>query len=238
MRSLAHTLEDQDTGHLRILCELWGFDLPQDSHRSVVDEISLSMLNRNTLDELLESLPDAAKQTLEGIAQAGGRMALPDLIRDHGELREMGTGKRDREQPWRSPASPVEMLWYRGLIGRAFADTPKGPQEFAYIPTDLLQMLGEALPDNNAPSLSPLTQDPKHVILATSAAIDDATTLLAAMRRTPFPSFELSRKPGLTLERFLLIPSLHNLLLTILQEMLIIEGPPWTPNPERTRSFI
>lgn len=95
MRSLAHTLEDQDTGYLRILCELWGFDLPQDSHRSVVDEISLSMLNRNTLDELLESLPDAAKQTLEGIAQAGGRMALPDLIRDHGELREMGTGKRD-----------------------------------------------------------------------------------------------------------------------------------------------
>jgi hypothetical protein len=196
------------------------------------------MLKRNTLDELLDSLPDAAKQTLAGIAQAGGRMALPDLIRDHGELREMGAGKRDREQPWRSPASPVEVLWYRGLIGRAFADTPKGPQEFAYIPTDLLQMLSETLPDYSAPFLSPLTQDPKHAYLATSAAVDDATTLLAAMRRTPFPSFELSQKPGLTLERFLLIPGMHNLLLTILQEILIIEGPPWTPNPERARAFI
>ncbi|MBE9479018.1 MAG: helicase-associated domain-containing protein, partial [Chloroflexi bacterium] len=140
--------------------------------------------------------------------------------------------------PWRSPASPVEVLWYRGMIGRAFADTPKGPQEFAYIPTDLLQMLSESLPDYSASSLSPLKQDPKHVYMATSAAVDDATTLLAAMRRTPFPSFELSRKPGPTLERFLLIPSLHNLLLTILQEILIIEGPPWTPNPERTRAFI
>ena len=238
MISLAHTLEDQDAGYLRILCELWGFDLPQGSHRSAVDEIALSMLNCNTLDELLDSLPDAAKHPLEEIAQAGGRMALPDLIRDHGELREMGTGKRDREQPWRSPASPVEMLWYRGLIGRAFADTPKGPQEFVYIPTDLLQMLSETLPDYSAPSLSPLTQDPKHVYLATSAAVDDATTLLAAMRRTPFPSFELSQKPGLTLERFLLKPRLVNLLLTILQEILIIEGPPWTPNPERARAFI
>jgi len=238
MRSLAHTLEDQDTGYLRILCELWGFDLPQGSHRSVVDEITFSMLNRNTLDELLDSLPNAAKQTLEGIAQAGGRMALPDLIRDHGVLREMGSGKRDREQPWRSPASPVEVLWYRGLIGRAFTDTTKGPQEFAYIPTDLLQMLSESFADYSAPSLSPLTHDPQHVYLATSAAVDDATTLLAAMRRTPFPSFELSQKPGLTLERFLLIPNLHTLLLTILQEMLIIEGPPWTPNPERTRAFI
>jgi len=238
MRSLPHTLEDQDTGYLRILCELWGFDFPQGSYRSVIDEITLSMLKRNTLDELLDSLPDAAKQTLAGIAQAGGRMALPDLIRDHGELREMGAGKRDREQPWRSPASPVEVLWYRGLIGRAFADTPKGPQEFAYIPTDLLQMLSETLPDYSTPFLSPLTQDPKHAYLATSAAVDDATTLLAAMRRTPFPSFELSQKPGLTLERFLLIPGLHNLLLTILQEILIIEGPPWTPNPERARAFI
>ncbi len=238
MRSLLHTLEDQDTGYLRILCELWGFDLPQDSDRSVVDEITLTMLNRNALDELLDSLPDAAKQTLEGIAQAGGRMALPDLVRDHGELREMGTGKRDREQPWRNPASPVEVLWYRGLIGRAFADTPQGPQEFAYIPIDLLQMLSETLPDSSAPSLSPLMQDPKHVFLSTSAAVDDATTLLAAMRGTPFPSFELSQKPGPTVEQFLLIPSLHNLLLTLLQETLIIEGPPWTPNPERARAFI
>ncbi len=238
MRSLLHTLEDQDTGYVRILCELWGFDLPQGSHRSVVEDITLSILNRNTLDELLDSLPDAAKQTLEGIAQAGGRMAFPDLIRDRGELREMGSGKRDREQPWRNPASPVEVLWYRGLIGRAFADTPKGPQEFAYIPTDLLQMLRESLPDYNTPSLSPLTEDPRRVYLTTSAAVDDATTLLAAMRRTPFPSFDLSRKQGLSLERFLLIPRLHNLLLTILQESLIIEGPPWTPNPETTRAFI
>lgn len=238
MRSTLHTLEDQDTGYLRILCELWGFDSPQGSHHSVVEDITRAMLKRNTLDELLDSLPDAAKQTLEGIAHAGGRMAFPDLIRDHGELREMGPGKREREQPWRSPASPVEVLWYRGLIGRAFADTPKGPQEFAYIPTDLLQMLSESLPEYSHPSLSPLTQDPKHIYLATSAAIDDATTLLAAMRRTPLLSFQISLEQDTHLEQFLLIPRLHNLLLTILKEMSLIEGPPWTPNPERTRTFI
>ena len=238
MRSLLHTLEDQDTGYLRILCELWGFDSPQGSHRSVVENITRAMLKRNTLEELLDSLPDRAKQTLEGIARTDGRAALPDLIRDHGELREMGPGKRDREQPWRSPVSPVEVLWYRGLIGRAFADTPKGPQEFAYIPTDLLQMLSESLPDYSVPSLSPLTQDPNHVYLATSAAIDDATTLLAAMRRTPLPSLQFSREQDITVEQFLLIPRLHNLLLTILKERSLIEGPPWTPNPERTRSFI
>ncbi|MCK5633561.1 MAG: helicase-associated domain-containing protein, partial [Anaerolineales bacterium] len=237
MRSLPHTLEDQDTGYLRVLSELWGFDSPQGSRRSIIEDVARSMLNQNTLEEILDSLPDAAKQTLEGIAHSGGRIAFPDLIRDHGELREMGPGKRDREQPWRNPASPVEMLWYRGLIGRAFADTPKGPQEFAYIPSDLLQLLSVSLSDYKAPSLSPLLQDPELVQLATSAAVDDATTLLAAMRRSPFPSFDLSREEGISLERFLLIPRLKNLLLTILQDMSLIEGPPWTPNPERTRTF-
>ncbi|MGB2895995.1 MAG: helicase-associated domain-containing protein [Anaerolineales bacterium] len=238
MRSLPHTLEDQDTGYLRILCELWGFDSPQGSHRSIIEGVSRAMLNQNTLEEILDSLPDAAKQTLEGIAHSGGRIAFPDLIRDKGELREMGPGKRDREQPWRNPASPVEMLWYRGLIGRAFADTSKGPQEFAYIPTDLLQLLRDSLSDYKVPSLSHLPQDPKLVQLATSAAVDDATTLLAAMRRTPFHSFEFSREKDISLERFLLIPRLKNLLLTILQDMSLIEGPPWTPNPERTRTFL
>ena len=238
MRSLPLTLEDQDTGYLRILCELWGFDSPQGSRRSAIEDITHAMLKRNTLDELVDSLPDTAKQTLEGIAQAGGRMAFPDLIRDHGKLREMGPGKRAREQPWRSPVSPVEVLWYRGLIGRAFADTSKGPQDFAYIPTDLLQLLSESFSDCSTPSFSPLTQDPKHIQLATSAAVDDATSLLAAMRRTPFPSFELSQQQDLPLERFLLIPHLKNLLLTILQELSLIEGPPWTPNPERTRTFV
>jgi len=32
-------------------------------------------------------------------------------------------------------------LWYRALLARAFFDTPGGPQEFAYIPTDLLSLL-------------------------------------------------------------------------------------------------
>jgi len=238
MRLLPHTLEDQDTGYLRVLCELWGFDPPQGSRRLIIEGIARGMLNRNTLDEMLDSLPDAVKQILEVIAHSGGRMAFPDVIRDHGELREMGPGKRDREQPWRNPSSPLEVLWYRGLIGRAFADTSKGPQEFVYIPTDLLQLLSESLSDYSTPSLSPLTQDPNHVQLATSAAVDDATTLLAAMRRTPFPSLDLSREECITLERFLLIPRLQNLLLTILQGLSLIEGPPWTPNPERTRVFI
>ena len=238
MRSLAHTLEDRDTGYLRILCELWGFDTPQGVRSSVVDDMTQTMLDRDTLDELLDSLPDEARQTLESIARAGGRMAFPDLIRDHGDLREMGPGKRDREQPWRSPVSPVEVLWYRGLIGRAFADTSKGPQEFAYIPSDFLQAVNKSLPEFNTPGISPLTKDPEYIQMATTAAVDDATTLLAAMRRSPFPSLEHVQEHDFDLENFLLIPGLLSLIVTILQEKALLKGPPWTPDPDKARTFI
>ena len=50
----------------------------------------------------------------------------------------MGPGRRDRERPDREPASTVEILWYRGFVARAFFDTSRGTEEFAYIPTDLI----------------------------------------------------------------------------------------------------
>src|SRR3989304_1767954 len=33
------------------------------------------------------------------------------------------------------------MLWYRALVGRAFFDPPAGPQEFAYLPDDMMRLL-------------------------------------------------------------------------------------------------
>ncbi len=53
----------------------------------------------------------------------------------------MGAGKRDREHPHLKPASTSEVLFYRALIARAFFDTDKGPQEFAYIPDDLFELI-------------------------------------------------------------------------------------------------
>ncbi len=62
----------------------------------------------------------------------------------------MGAGKRDRERPHLNPSSTSEYLFYRGLLARAFFDTDKGSQEFAYIPDDLLLLI-ENIKDNEPP---------------------------------------------------------------------------------------
>jgi hypothetical protein len=72
------------------------------------------------------------------------------------------------------------MLWYRGLIAKAFADSTSGPQEFGFIPDDLLEKLpGVGIPD--PPALGEPASPPKRFLQ--TSVLDDATTILAAYRR-------------------------------------------------------
>jgi hypothetical protein len=80
------------------------------------------------------------------------------------------------------------MLWYRGLVGRAFFDSPTGPEEFAYVPEDLIPRL--PAPENN--TASPLgrpasAKETTHTIPANDRILDDACTLLAALRLSKSP---------------------------------------------------
>ncbi len=109
----------------------------------------------------------------------------------------MGAGKRDRERPHLKPSSISEVLFYRGLIARAFFDTDQGPQEFAYIPDDLFEIIrhgehkehGEKNKKNSVNSVvsEPLGRgatpgEKNHIVPFNDHILDDATTLLAALR--------------------------------------------------------
>jgi glycosyltransferase involved in cell wall biosynthesis len=107
------------------------------------------------------------------------------------DIRDMGAGKRDRERPHHKPSSTSESFFYRGLLAKAFFDSSKGSQEFAYIPDDLLEIIVEAVSEpedvpstqKNDPLGRPATPVEKAFeIPATDFVLDDATTYLAAMR--------------------------------------------------------
>lgn len=184
MRTLLNTLRDRDMGFLRIITEFWGFDPPSGSFSDSAKTLAQVMIDPDTLEEFITSLPNRAFDALHELARYGGRTPWSTWEREHGTVRVMGPGRRDREQPWRSPDSPNEMLWYRGLLGRAFVDTKKGPEEFAYIPQEILDWL-QAQPSNDqAFNLDPIA-DPQHRMDAAATIIDDCTTIVAAYRRSP-----------------------------------------------------
>lgn len=188
MPDLFESLLKQDFGHLRIIAELWGIELDSTGENAAREELTISLLEPQLLAELIDTLPPEADSAITELVNSGGRIPWPTFTRRYGEIREAGAGKRDREKLYLQPASVTETLYYRGLLARAFFETKKGPQEFAYIPDDLLALLdrdehevAEAEPvETLGRAASPGERGQE--IPASDAILDDATTLLAALR--------------------------------------------------------
>jgi hypothetical protein len=183
MPELIQNLKEHDLGFLHIIAEMWGLELHASDVNSGAAQLNSAMLDRALIEETLTQLTDHAHAALDELIQAGGRVRWAMFTRRHGVVREMGPGRRDREKPHRKPESSAELLWYCGLIGRAFMDTPDGPVEFAYIPSDLFTLLPRPADEGQPPPGRPATPlERKHHLPVGDHILDHACTLLAAMR--------------------------------------------------------
>ncbi len=199
MPDLLHSLLKQDIGHLHIIAEFWGLELESNTVDEAREELTASLLDFELLTEFMDSLSPQADLAITDLVNSEGQIAWSTFARKYGDIREMGAGKRDRERPHLNPSSTSEVLFYRGLLSKAFFETDKGAQEFAYIPDDLL-MLIESRKDNEPPVETkalgrPATPGEKgREILADDSILDDATTVLAMFRTgrsTPKPDPKL-----------------------------------------------
>jgi hypothetical protein len=189
MPDLLHSLIKQDLGHLRIVAGLWGIELDSTDEDEAREELSASLLDPELVAELIDSFTPQARDALAALTESSGRIPWATFVRKYGDIREMGAGKRDRERPHLRPASTSEYLFYRAILARAFFDTDKGPQEFAYIPDDLFSMIqsgrggSRSAPTKDEPLGRGATPGEKnHIIPVDDHILDDATTLLAALR--------------------------------------------------------
>lgn len=183
MPDLSESLQGRDLGHLRIVAEFWGVDLDAPDARTALPQLVKAMLDPQMAAEIMDDLPGEVKSALQDLARQSGRMPWALFTRRYGEVREMGAGKRDREQPYLDPVSAAEMLWYYGLIARAFFDTSEGVEEFAYIPDDLLDCLSLQEAPNHAPlGRAAYQTERKQTISASDLILDHACTFLAARR--------------------------------------------------------
>ncbi|MCL4824533.1 MAG: hypothetical protein KJZ57_09980, partial [Anaerolineales bacterium] len=185
MPDLLASLHSHDLGHLRIVAELWGLELDARARDAAAEELSASLLDPELARETLDVLPADARPALDALLAARGRIPWAEFARRFGEIREMGPGKRDREQPHRHPVSAAETLFYRGLLAKAFFDADKGAQEFAYIPDDLLKVIDRERREENTGEILGRAATPVEKafeIPANDRVLDDAATLLAALR--------------------------------------------------------
>lgn len=229
MPDLEHTLQGHDLGFLKIIARGWGIELTAPDAVTALPLLVNGILDHTDFSEVIEALPQDAKNVLLTLLAGEGRMGWAAFTRKYGEVRRMGAGRRDRERPDLRPASAAEVLWYRGLLGRAFL-TPSGkgePVEYAYIPDDILPLLPALRSDSPPPLGRPATPvESSHPVPATDRILDHACTLLAALRTGLDPAPHLP-KNGITPE------ALKGLLNAA--RLLDYDG---IPHPERTRAFL
>jgi hypothetical protein len=184
MPDLEHSLHGHDLGHLRIIADSWGVGLDAPDVKAALPELTHQLLDADLVAEIFAALPEEAAAALTALKNNAGRLPWGQFTRRFGKVREIGPGRRDRQRPDQNPISAAEVLWYRALVARAFFDTPRGTEEFAYIPSDLLPLIpAETEPQHAAPMGRVATAAERaHPLPADEQIIQHACTLLAAIR--------------------------------------------------------
>jgi hypothetical protein len=143
-----YRLYSQEKDYPALVADLWDLtSLPAEADQAL-ETLTQSLLDPERLAAKVASLPPEAQEALRALVKAGGRLPWAAFSRRYGEIRSMGPARREREQPHRHPISVSEHLFYHALLFRAFFDTSGGPQEFVYLPQDLLPLLRSSSPKN------------------------------------------------------------------------------------------
>ncbi len=183
MPTLLNTLQGHDLSYLRMIANAWGIDLEAPDLHKARPLILKALADQALILEMIESLPQAAHDALQQLLTHHGHLPWAQFSRDFGDVRVMGAAKRDRERPDLNPASPAEILWYRALIGRAFLHLNNEPQEYAYIPEEILKALPPLEPESlPLPGRPASPGESKHHQPVTDTILNEVTTLLAGFR--------------------------------------------------------
>ena len=183
MPDLIHALQGNDLEFLRMVANAWGLELIQPDAATALPILVDSLKDAALLQEVLEVLPQEALDAIRLLLENEGKITWAVFCRKFGDVRPMGPGKRDRERPDLKPSSIAEVLWYRALIAKAFFNLPPEPQEYAFIPDDLIGFMAHLAPVPTAQLGYPAsTQEAALTLPVTDRILDHACTLLAAIR--------------------------------------------------------
>jgi hypothetical protein len=203
MRSLENSLYDHELLTLRVIAEWWELDLSGTEKAEAVEQLARTLAAVDMQKEVNFLPPEEARAMQDLVAQ-GGRSPVAAFSREHGELRLMGPGRMEREEPWLDPVSATEALWYRGFLYRSFDESAEGVIEFYYMPDELLDQFEPSAAVSavaQGPSILPLTQPPPVIPPDVSDAVDDLATLLAVAM-----SLSQGEEQGADIDHWLLNP--------------------------------
>lgn len=183
MPGIKTTLANYDLDFLTRVARRWGVQISQRDVESARLELAARMMDDNLFKGMLSRLDGNAGKAWAFLVSKSGKIPWAEFSRLYGEIRDYGPASREREDPDLHPISDAEKLWYSGLAARAFLRTGGEPQEYLYIPDELLEFVKN--PGSHGKNLlirPSVNQKPRYIVKAEALLPDRITDVLAALR--------------------------------------------------------
>ena len=170
---------------LHVIAELRGAFLDGEKNvRAMIDSLGGQITDPTSVLMAFQEITDAypqARSALDLLLAEGGEVREAQFSREYGSIRQMGPARLEREQPWNTPESVAELLYYYGLIGRTFKGAGQNAHTIVYIPSDILPWLPQPTTADGEQGLAALPVPPPpsaRMLRLEDAFLEDAGTLL------------------------------------------------------------
>ena len=121
---------------LEAIAEGWGVALTDEQTDEIVDRLVVEMTHIEGIRIVLQRLGDVERQALAFVA-VQGQVRSHVMTRKYGGIRRLGPGRLEWQKAWRDPVSPVEHLWFLGLLHREYGVDSVYHGEVFFVPPDL-----------------------------------------------------------------------------------------------------
>lgn len=182
MPGIRATFAQYDLDLLQRIARAWDVEISTRDVDTAREDLALQLVLPQVYQAFIDALPLDVREAWETLARRGGKQTWAEFSRLNGEIRSFGPAKRAREEPDLHPVSIAEVLWYAGLLGRAFLRSTGEPVEHVYIPDELMPAVA---PDDTQKQLlirPAVNQSPRFITHADQALTDQLTDVLAALR--------------------------------------------------------
>ena len=186
MPQTSQMLADYPEIHLQVIAEIRGAFLDEErSVRSMIDSLGGQISDPTLCPDGLPGdhgtpILTHGRLWISSLGR-GGELREAQFSRDYGSIRQMGPSRLEREQPWNTPESVAEILYYYGLIGRTYKGEGQNAHTIIFIPSDILPWLPQPATADGEQGLAAVPVPPPPVarmLQLEDAFLEDTGTLL------------------------------------------------------------
>jgi hypothetical protein len=187
LRDLYRCLDDYPMVMLQALARSWCVTAITTHPHELIECLIKAMQTPAMVNSVIEALSPIARQALLVLMRNPEGTPSHRLVVTYGQIRKLGPARIEREEPWLKPQAPLEELYYRGFIYRAYGKVGSYYGEVLWIPWELansVASLGIAQP------LTSLKEVKAPIIVASDENIicDDIVAILVKLRKSNLPT--------------------------------------------------